>query len=96
MRKLIISIITVAIAIAVCTVILFSGARPKDLPAAAYDIYVYPDGSAQIKLESINQVVQTHEDVTVDGMELKAGTVILPGNGDPIYYEYPRHDKVIN
>lgn len=96
MKKYIIAICVVLAGIIACTTYFVLSAVPKNPPAAAYEIYVYTDGSAQIKLESINQVVQTHEDVTIDGMELKAGTVILPGNGDPIYYEYPRHDKVIN
>ena len=96
MKKYIIAIIAVSVAIVICTVILISGARPKNPPPAAYTIYVYTDGSAQIEVDSINQVIQTHEDLTVGEIELKAGTIILPGNGDEIYYEYPRRDHVIN
>ena len=70
--------------------------RPEKSGARAYEIYVYTDGSAQIKLDSINQVIQTHEDITAGDMNLKAGTIILPGNGNEVYYEYPRHDKVLN
>lgn len=93
MKKYIIAIIAVLIAIVICTVILISGVRPKNPPPAAYTVYVYTDGSAQIEVDSINQVIQTHEDLELDGMELKAGTVILPGNGNEIYYEYPRKES---
>ena len=96
MKKYIIAIIAVSIAIVICAVILISGVRPKNPPPAAYEIYVYPDGSAQIEVDSVNQIIQTHEDIVLDDMELKAGTIILPGNGDEIYYEYPRRDHVIN
>lgn len=96
MKKYIIAIIAVSVAIVICAVILISGVRPKNPPAAAYEIYVYPDGSAQIEVDSINQVIQTHEDLTVGEMGLKAGTVILPGNGNEIYYEYSRRDHVLN
>ena len=96
MKKYIIAIIAVSIAIVICAVILISGVRPKNPPPAAYEIYVYPDGSAQIEVDSINQVIQTHEDIVLDSMALKAGTVILPGNGAEVYYEYPRKDHVLN
>lgn len=96
MKKYIIAIIAVSVAIVICTVILISGVRPKNPPPAAYTVYVYTDGSAQIEVDSVNQIIQTHEDVVLDDMELKAGTIILPGNGDEIYYEYPRRDHVIN
>lgn len=96
MKKYIIAIIAVSVAIVICTVILISGVRSKNPPPAAYEIYVYPDGAAQIELDSINRVIQTHEDYTLNDMELKAGTIILPGNGSEIYYEYPRHDHVLN
>lgn len=96
MKKYIIAIIAISVAIVICAVILISGVRPKNPPPAAYTVYVYTDGSAQIELDSINQVIQTHDDMTAGDMELKAGTIILPGNGNEIYYEYPRHDKVLN
>lgn len=94
MKKIIIAIIAVLIAIVVCTVILVSGVRPKNPPAAAYEIWVYPDGSARVNLDNINELIQTHEDYTVGNWQLKAGTVILPGNGNEIYYEYPRRDNM--
>lgn len=96
MKKYIIAIIAVSVAIVICTVILISGTQPKNPPPAAYTVYVYTDGSAQIEVDSINQVIQTHHEVELDGMTLKAGTIILPGNGDEIYYEYPRKDHVLN
>lgn len=96
MKKLIIAIIAVSVAIVICTVILISGARPKNPEPAAYTIYVYPTGNAQIEVDSINQVIQTHEDLQLGDMVLKAGTIILPGNGNETYYEYPRRDHVVN
>lgn len=94
MKKIIIAIIAVLIAIVVCTVILVSGVRPKNPPPAAYEIWVYPDGSARVNLDNINDLIQTHEDYTVGKWNLKAGTIILPGNGNEIYYEYPRRDNM--
>lgn len=95
-KKLIIAIIVVLAGIIACTTYFVLSAMPKNPEPAAYEIYVYTDGSAQIKLDSINQVIQTHEDITAGNMNLKAGTIILPGNGNEIYYEYPRHDHVLN
>ena len=96
MKKYIIAICVVLAGIIACTTYFVLSAVPKNPDPAAYEIYVYPDGAAQIKLDSVNKIIQTHEDYTVGDMELKAGTIILPGNGDPVYYEYPRHDKVLN
>lgn len=96
MKKYTIAIIAVSVAIVICTVILISGVRPKNPPPAAYEIYVYPDGSAQIELDSVNQIIQTHEDLELGDMMLKAGTIILPGNGNEIYYEYPQKDHILN
>ena len=96
MKKYIIAICVVLAGVIACTTYFVLSAVPKNPEPAAYEIYAYPDGSAQIKLDSINQVIQTHEDYTVGDMELKAGTIILPGDGNEIYYEYPRHDLVLN
>lgn len=95
MKKYIIAIITVSVAIVICTVILFAGARPKNPPPVDYTIYIYETGAAEIEVSNIADVIQTHEDLILDDMVLKAGTIILPGNGNEIYYEYPRHDKVL-
>ena len=95
-KKYVIAICVVLAGIIACTTYFVLSAVPKNPEPAAYEIYVYTDGSAQIKLDSINQVIQTYEDITVGDMELKAGTIILPGNGNEIYYEYPRHDHVLN
>lgn len=96
MKKYIIAIIAVSVAIVICAVILISDTRPKNPPPAAYTVYVYTDGSAQIELDSVNEIIQTHKDIVLDDMELKAGTIILPGNGNEIYYEYPRRDHILN
>lgn len=96
MKKYIIAICVVLAGIIACTTHIVLSAVPKNPKPAAYEIYVYTDGSAQIKLDSINQVIQTHEDYTVGDMELKAGTIILPGNGNKVYYEYPRRDHILN
>lgn len=95
-KKYIIAVCVVLAGIIACTTYFVLSAVPKKPEPAAYEIYVYTDGSAQIKLDSINQVIQTHEDITAGDMNLKAGTIILPGNGNEVYYEYPRHDKVLN
>lgn len=76
--------------------VFIAGAKPKTPKPVDYTVYVYPDGSAQIKLNSVNEIIQTHEDLIVDDLGLKAGTIILPGNGDPVYYNYPRHNTVLN
>lgn len=94
MKKLIIAICAVIVGIIVCTALFVATAVPKDPPAAAYEIWVYPDGSARVNLDNINDLIQTHEDYTVGKWNLKAGTIILPGNGNEIYYEYPRRDNM--
>lgn len=96
MKKYIIAICVVLAGIIACTTYFVLSAMPKNPEPVDYTIYVYPDGAAQIELDSINRVIQTHEDYTLNDMELKAGTIILPGNGNEIYYEYPRHDHVLN
>lgn len=96
MKKYIIAMCVVLAGIIACTTYFVLSAMPKNPEPATYEIYVYTDGSAQIKLDSVNEIIQTHEDLIVDGLELKAGTIILPGNGSEVYYEYPRHDHVLN
>lgn len=94
MKKLVISICVVATLVIAAATFLFM-TTPKLATATGYTIYVNDDGSATIKIDSINNVVQLHKDVEVAGKIFKAGTVILPGNGDEVYYEYTRKDKVI-
>lgn len=94
MKKYIIAICAVLAGIAICTAYFISGARPKEPKPVDYTVYVYPDGHAQINVDSINKIIQTHEDIMAGNMELKAGTIILPGNGNEIYYDYPRKDTV--
>ncbi len=94
MKKLVISICVVA-AMAVAAAAFLFMTTPKPAAAVGYTIYVNNDGSATITIDSINNVVQLHKDVEVAGKIFKAGTVILPGNGDEVYYEYTRKDRVI-
>lgn len=94
MKKLVISICIVATLVIAAAAFLFM-TTPKLATATGYTIYVNDDGSATITIDSINNVVQLHKDVEVAGKIFKAGTVILPGNGDEIYYEYTRKDTVI-
>ena len=93
---MIIAIAVVLTAIIAITTYFIMAAKPRSPDPAAYTVYVYDTGEAQIEVDSVNQIIQTHEDIVLDDMELKAGTIILPGNGDEIYYEYPRRDHVIN
>lgn len=94
MKKLVISICVIATLVIATAAFLFM-TTPKPAAATGYTIYVNDDGSATIKIDCINNVVQLHKDVEVAGKIFKAGTVILPGNGDEIYYEYTRKDTVI-
>lgn len=94
MKKLIISICVVAAMTIAAAAFLFM-TTPKPAGATGYTIYVNDDGSATITIDSINRVVQLHKDVEVAGKIFKAGTVILPGDGSEVYYEYTRKDKVI-
>lgn len=93
MKKLIISICVVAALTIAAAAYLFA-TTPREYEAASNVIFVNNDGTAQIKVDSINKIIQTHEDVDLDGKILKAGTIIIPGSGDEIYYNYPRRDTV--
>nr|DAZ84861.1 MAG TPA: hypothetical protein [Caudoviricetes sp.] len=93
-KRLVIAICVVAMLVIAAAAFLFM-TTPKPAVAVGYTIYVNDDGSATISINSINNVVQLHKDVEVAGKIFKAGTVILPGNGDEIYYEYTRKDTVI-
>ena len=94
MKKLIISICVVAALVIAAAAYLFATTPPHEYEAASNIIFVNDDGSAQIKVDSINKIIQTHEDVELDGKTLRAGTIIIPGDGDEIYYNYPRKDSV--
>lgn len=48
-----------------------------------YDIYIYDDGSAQIKIDNIGYVNQ-----------LPDGTLVIDGGGEPKDYHYTREDVV--
>ena len=93
MKKLVISICVVAALTIAAAAYLFA-TTPREYEAASNVIFVNNDGSAQIKVDSINKIIQTHEDVEIDGRVLRAGTIIIPGDGNEIYYNYPRRDTV--
>ena len=93
MKKLVISICVVAALTIAAAAFLFM-TTPREYEPVSNVIFVHEDGSAQIKVDSINKIIQTHEDVDLDGKILKAGTIIIPGDGDEIYYNYPRKDSV--
>lgn len=94
MKKLVISICVVA-ALAIAAGACLFMTTPKSAAAVGYTIYVNDDGSATINIDCINNIIQLHKDIEIEGKIFKAGTVILPGNGDEIYYEYTRKDTVI-
>lgn len=94
MKKYAIAICIATAGVITCTAFFICAAKPKEPQPVDYTIYVYDDGSAQIEAGSINGIIQTHEDMTLDGMTLRAGTIILPGNGNKIYYEYPRREQL--
>lgn len=93
MKKLKISVCVVAALVIAAAACLFA-TTPREYEAVSNIVYVNDDGSAQIKVDNINKIIQTHEDEELDGRTLKAGTIIVPGNGDEIYYNYPRRDTV--
>ena len=92
-KRLVIAICVVAAMIVAAAAYLFA-TTPREYEAVSNIVYVNDDGSAQIKVDSINKIIQTHEDVELDGKTLRAGTIIIPGDGDEIYYNYPRRDTV--
>lgn len=92
-KRLVIAICVVAALTIAAAAYLFA-TTPREYEAASNVIFVNDDGSAQIKVDSVNKIIQTHEDAELDGRALKAGTIIIPGNGAEIYYNYPRRDAV--
>lgn len=94
MKKLTVSVCVVATLVIAAAAFMFM-TTPKPAAAVGYTIYVNDDGSATININSINNIIQLHEDIEIEGKIFKAGTVILPGDGNKIYYEYTRKDKVI-
>lgn len=93
MRKLVILTITAAVLVVAAAVILFATTTPEAEPAGNI-VYIYDDGSAQVHVDYANKIQQTHEDLTIDGTTYLAGTLIIPGNGSEIYYNYPQRDSV--
>lgn len=96
MKKYIIAICVVLAGIIACTAFLITDAKPRAPDPAAYTVYVYPDGLAQIEVQSINQIQQLHEKIVVDDMVLLPGTLILPGNGNAGEFEYPQKRRVLD
>ena len=94
MKKLVVSVCVVAALVIAAAAYLFATTPPHEYEPASNIIFVNDDGSAQIKIDSINKIIQTHEDTELDGKVLRAGTIIIPGNGAEIYYNYPRRDAV--
>lgn len=92
-KRLVIAICVVA-ALTIATAAYLFATTPREYEAASNVIFVNGDGSAQIKVDSINKIIQTHDDTELDGRVLRAGTIIVPGSGDEIYYNYPRKDAV--
>lgn len=84
----------VIVLILICAAILVHGAIPKEQKPVNYAIYIYQNGAAEIEVDNIARVIQTESKLTLGDMVLLPGTVILPGNGNPIYYNYERHDNV--
>lgn len=95
MKKYIIAICAALAGIAICTAFFITTAKPITPQPVEYTIYVYPDGAAEIKVDNIGDIIQTHDEISFDNMILKAGTIILPGNGNKITYEYPRKEKIV-
>ena len=76
MKKLIVSICVVAALIIAVAAYLFM-TTPREYKPASNVIFVNNDGSAQIKVDNINKIIQTHEDTELDGRTLRAGTIIV-------------------
>ncbi len=92
-KRLVIAICAVLALVVAAAAFLFM-TTPREYGAASNVIFVNDDGTAQIKVDSINKIIQTHEDAELDGRVLLAGTIIIPGDGNEIYYNYPRKDAV--
>ena len=92
-KRLVIAICVVAAMVVAAAAFLFM-TTPRECKPASNVIFVNGDGSAQIKVDNINKIIQTHDDTELDGRVLRAGTIIIPGDGDEIYYNYPRKDAV--
>lgn len=92
-KRLVIAICVVTALTIAAAAYLFA-TTPREYEAASNIVYVNGDGSAQIKVDSINKIIQTHDDTELDGRVLRAGTIIVPGSGEEIYYNYPRKDAV--
>ena len=92
-KRLVIAICVVAALTIAAAAYLFA-TTPREYEAASNIIFVNDDGSAQIKVDNINKIIMTHDDTELDGRVLRAGTIIVPGSGEEIYYNYPRRDTV--
>lgn len=60
-----------------------------------YTIHVYDNGTATIGVDSIGHVQQLQEPTKFGaGYYLQPGTLIIPGDGDEVIYEYTRRDYI--
>ena len=75
MKKLIISICVVAATVIAAAAYLFA-TTPREYEPASNVIFVNSDGSAQIKVDNINKIIQTHEDVDLAGKTLDRKSVV--------------------
>jgi hypothetical protein len=95
-KKYIIAICVVLVGIIACTAFLITDAKPRAPDSTEYTVYVYPDGLAEIEVQSVNQIQQLHKKIVVDDMILLPGTLILPGNGNTGGFEYPQKRRVLD
>ena len=92
-KRLVIAICAVLALVVAAAAFLFM-TTPREYGAASNVIFVNDDGTTRIEVDNINNIIQLHEDVELNGKMLKAGTIIIPGDGNEIYYNYPRKDAV--
>lgn len=92
---------TIILLIILCLICIVSGFYflikpliPRTAEPVDYTVYIYENGEAQINVDSVGKIVQTGKDVKIGNTTYLAGTIILPGNGNEIYYDYPRRDFV--
>ena len=64
---------------------------------ANYTIHIHTDGTATISVNDIGYIQQLDKDTPYGaGYYLRPGTLIIPGDGSQIEYEYPRRDRIKN
>lgn len=95
-RALIRAIIVLALAVIAGLIALFMTYTDKPVnDTVNYSIHIYTDGTATISVDNIGNVIQLEEDTQYGaGYYLRAGTLIIPGDGSQIEFEYPRRDSL--